>query len=185
MNNDSEIQVIRMSDALKKRLFKDVADERRGTFLAEQFGGVLEGMVTGAEFERNTYEWAREATEDYTAAIWGFAETNERDLFFIYPIGDNGELFGETEKTYKLDDWDENITEIDAATFGLIASTSALNKGADRHMIEQHLSDIYDNKYNEISWAFEDAVNEINETASPEDIEMNNKLRDYYYSFFS
>ena len=179
MSNETNNQVIRMGAALKERLFSIIEGEHRSTFIPEQFGGI----VDGAEFERNAYTWAREESEDYNAGSWAMVKTKSRDSFFIYPADENGTPVNNEEKTYRLEDYDEIETQVDAITFGLIASLVALEKGTCRPMIEQSIVNIYDHKSVELSWALEDAVNELEETVSAEEHKMNDDLRSYVFSF--
>lgn len=183
MSNETNNQVIRMGAALKERLFSIIEGEHRSTFIPEQFGGIVDGMVIGAEFERNAYTWAREESEDYNAGSWVMVKTKSRDSFFIYPADENGTPVNNEEKMYRLEDYDEIETQVDAITFGLIASLVALEKGTCRPMIEQSIVNIYDHKSVELSWALEDAVNELEEIVSAEEHKMNDDLRSYVFSF--
>jgi hypothetical protein len=103
------------------------------TFIDSQFGGTADAEVHNGEFERRTFEYARNACDDYEGGKWERQSVLDKAAFFVCPV--------DSEATYEIGDY-----VVDNKTFGLICSLIGLDEASCRPAGQQAVADIFYNQ---------------------------------------
>lgn len=99
-------------------------------FIDSQFGGTADAEVHNSEFEHRTFQYARNASDDYEAGKWERFAMLNKTAFFVCPA--------DSEKVYDIGDY-----VVDEKTFGLVCSLIGLDEATSRPVEQQAVADIF------------------------------------------